>query len=221
MKQLSQLEMSSLLEISPRNYQRLEMGEVAPKIETLHQISQILQIPITSLISFKDINLCDIEQLSSKKERNALQDLNPFQHEDLQFAISLLKKDQLEKAINVKDLSKRANSVVDGLYSCVDDTLAKELGLKNQTFKVDDYLIDAHIIDRWEAVFRLNLKKAIIESTYLFPCGIKVLQGYHYELSPTPDSPKSKCILKDVTYRYELTNWIKNYSLSNDNLSNG
>jgi transcriptional regulator with XRE-family HTH domain len=205
-KGCSQLEMAEILGISARNFQRLEMGEVEPKLETLVRIAQSLNVPVSSLIRNTDQESLSIFDVSSYRERSEFQELSrktQKNNEDLHFAEKLVAKDRCE----LPDKEHEAQLV--GNIATLSETALKLSGLSQATFDIQPFVMLGSAAERWEFAFRRNLKRAVIENVYTFPIGIVVLQEYHHNLEPNPDNPRSEIYLRDISGRHNLDMWLK------------
>lgn len=205
-KNFSQQNMAELLNISHRNYQRLECGEVEPKLETLSQISSILNISTSSLLCSSNVKVLDLSELSTYNEfknfKEVEQKAELLDH-TLLFAKMLIEND---KKINPNQLAPVAKVEGDRAYLC---PILKELiGSDTNQIDVDDFLMFGNCVERWEIVFRNKLKNPIIENTFIFPKGIFVFEEYHYNLNPSPDNPTTECLIRDVTDRHNLEQWV-------------
>lgn len=206
-KGLSQIDMASALEISHRNLQRLERGEVEPKLETLQHISKLLDLPISTLIRPTNQESLLIQELGTSIEINSYTEL---QKVHLQNNADL---DLLQKIISL-DASQRPNSSsslfahLDGCTALVSDNLKALAQTSSNTIKVDDYLVFGSCVERWELLFRSKLNQALITNSYSFPSGFKIFEEYHYNLNPDPEGPSTECYIKDVTARHDLANWL-------------
>lgn len=201
--------MAELMEVSHRNYQRLEAGEVEPKLETLGQISKILNLPVSSLLCSTNVKVLDLSEIASYTEYKNYKEVTQeadFLNHSLLFAKMLIEED---KKIKPDSIAPTARVEGDKAYLC--PLLCEHVGLKHDVINVDDHLVFGTIVERWEIVFRNKLKNPIIEDTLIFPKGIFVFEEYHYNLSSNPENPKTECLIRDITDRYELEKWIQEF----------
>lgn len=207
-KRLSQNDMAELLSISHRNYQRLETGEVEPKLETLSQISKVLNIPVSSLLCSSDVKVLDLSELSTyeefKKFHAVDKESSLFDH-GLRFGQFLIEQDKL---IKPESIAPFARTEGDKAYVC--PILKKHVGLQEDVVNVDQYLAFGNCVERWEIVFRHNLKNPVIEDSFVFPNGFFVFEQYHYNHNPNPDNPTTECLIRDITDRQKIETWIRN-----------
>lgn len=200
---MSQFQMADALQISHRGLQRLEAGKHEPKLETLQKISDLLQIPISALLRTTTQDTLLVKEFSTGDELLKLPDVLRNSAADISFAKKLLREDQ-----GLPEFKFHAELDASRVW------LSPELGtLTGEGLKIDS--IDSHVLygssfERWELVFRLNLKKAVIQNHYMFASGYKVFEEYHYDIRPNPDVPTSKCFIRDITHKHELENWIRN-----------
>lgn len=207
-KNFSQQNMAELLNISHRNYQRLENGEVEPRLETLSQISSILNISTSSLLCSTNLKVLDLSELSTynefKKFKEVEREADLVDH-TLLFARMLIEND---KKINPNQLAPVAKVEGNKAYLC--PTLKELIGTDSDQIDIDDYMMYGNCVERWEIVFRNKLQNPIIEDTFIFPKGIFVFEEYHYNLNTSPDNPSTECLIRDVTDRHNLEQWVYN-----------
>lgn len=211
LKGYSQAEMAEALQISPRNFQRLEMGEVEPKLETLGRIAKFLELPISSLIRMTELDEFSIAEVSSSAERVAyheLQQVLTTSQEDLQFVHRMIELDKKQMPAE----SSRMAAEIKGTVATMTEDLAKLIGFENTVVDVQPYALRASTVERWELIFRYGLTEALIETMYAFPKGFKVLQHFHYKLNPNPDNPTSSMYVRDVTDRHTMSEWLNKLS---------
>lgn len=207
-KGFSQQEMANVLGVSPRNFQRLEMGEVEPRLETLVRIAQALDIQVSSLVRNTDEENLSMSDVSTYCERSMFRELEQRTQasaEDLKFAERVIAKDRQILPDNQFEASMSGNTVT------LSDASMKLLELPLRSFDTQSFVMLGCPAERWEFAFRHNLRSAVLENIYKFPNGIKMLQSYHYEMDPNPDSPKSKMNLRDISGRHNLEAWLKNF----------
>lgn len=198
--------MAEMLEISARNYQRLENGEVEPKLETLSKISKILEIPIASF--FECGSLINTSLLDFSTSAEIVEYINCSQSgllSHLHFAKKLIEQDKLVQIQSDSELQVEMH----GTEATLNDSFMKFAKVNSKKIDVDKYSTKGSIVDRWELAFRLKLKSALFENYYMLPSGFKAFQIYHYNLTPNPDNPRSECYLRDITDRHNLETWMK------------
>jgi transcriptional regulator with XRE-family HTH domain len=203
----SQIHFAEEIGISFRNLQRLEMGEVEPKLLTLNRIATYMKIPVSALIRPTSGESLFIKEFSTKMEQESFTDTSQkscLQNEDLKVAQKLILSDQLEE----KDKSA-LHASLDGSRVMLSPELACLTGVTEKFNEIDDYIAFGSSMERWEYVFRARFKKAVIQNFYYFPKGFKVFEESHYNLNPNPDSPTSECYIKDITARHELETWLR------------
>lgn len=213
LKGCSQAEMAEALQISPRNFQRLEMGEVEPKLETLSRIAKFLGLPISSLIRMTDLDELSISEISSTAERVAYHELEKTvtaSNEDLRFVQRMIELDK--KRLPTESSCMAAE--LKGTVATMTENLAKLIGFESTVVDVQPYALKASTVERWELIFRHGLTEALIETMYAFPKGFKVLQHFHYNLNPNPDNPTSSMFVRDVTDRHAMTVWLSKLNAS-------
>lgn len=216
-KRFSQFDMAEQLEISHRNYQRLEAGEVEPKLETLGQISKILNIPVSSLLCSSQVKVLDLTELASYNEYKNFKKIDmeaDYLNHSLLFAKMLIEED---KKINPNTVAPTVRIEADKAFLC--PVLKNHVGVAEDIIHIDDHLAFGTVVERWEIVFRNNLKNPIIENTLIFPKGIFVFEEYHYNMNTNPDNPTSECLIRDITDRFELEKWIVEYKTTKGNES--
>ncbi|QDK37980.1 helix-turn-helix domain-containing protein [Bdellovibrio sp. NC01] len=204
-KGLSQIDMAESLGVSSRNYQRLELGEVEPRLETLSRISKVLDISLSSLIRVTDSENLSIGDLATANEQMQFRDLNlqtQSSDQDLQLAERLIAKDRLD--LPTSELSAQLK----GTTANLSDNLAKLVGASAAQIDIQPYVLEGSAVERWELVFRMNLKRALIRNSYLFPNGFIVFEEYHHSLNPNPDNPTSEIYIRDITARHNLEIWL-------------
>lgn len=200
--------MSDDIGISLRNLQRLENGEVEPKLETLGKIASYMQISVSALIRPTDAQTLYIREHLTSKEYYSFKDFNLkslLTHGDLKFVQNLITGDQMEPP--KPEL---------GLYAALDGSsvhfsakLGELTGVTSKYNDVDSFVLTGSCMERWEYVFRAKMKQAHIQNQYLFPNGFKVFEEFHFNLRPNPEAPTSECFIRDVTSRYELEQWLR------------
>ena len=200
LKNLSQNDMAQLLEISHRNFQRIEAGTVEPKLETLGQISTLLRIPISALFFSNELNISDLSTQKEYKEFEKLTKSDLNSDSIFRYANNLIDEDKKNKTF-----SEHSNIEVIGDKAVLSPDLCHLVGLKKNTVNIDDHLLIGNCVDRWDYVFRNNIKNAVIENSLLFPKGLFVFEEYHFNTSANPDNPTSKCVVRDVTARFNLS----------------
>jgi len=204
--ELSQNQMAEALGISSRNLQRIEAGEVEPKLETLICISKVLDIPVSSLIRPTDTNVLSIQEVATSEELDIFQELhrgNVATGEDLSLAEQMIANDRTLRP------SATLQAQLHGTVATCSEKLSELIGIKEQKIDIHPYVVFGTAAERWEFVFRHGLRQAVIENAYLFPNGIKVFQEYHYNLNPNPDRPTSEIYIRDITENYNLSVWLK------------
>lgn len=207
LKEFSQHQMAEALGISTRNFQRIEAGEVEPKLETLIRIAKVLDIPLSSLVRPADANMLLIRDVASSEEQSVFQELQKntlMTSADLDLASKLIVNDRQTAS---PDKSLEAHLI--GTVAGVSEKLADLIGLQTPKIDIHPCVVLGSAAERWEFVFRHNLKKAVIENAYIFPKGFKVFQEFHYDLNPNPDKPTSKIYIRDITESHNLALWIK------------
>lgn len=212
LKGFSQAEMAEALQISPRNFQRLEMGEVEPKLETLGRIAKFLELPISSLIRMTAVEDLLISDVSSSTERTNYRDLNnvvTYDQEDVRFVQRMIELDKKR----LPNESSGMAAELKGTVATMTENLSALIGFENSVIDVQPYALKVSTVERWEIIFRYGLTEALIETMYAFPKGFKVLQHFHYNLNPNPDNPTSSMYVRDVTDRHHMTVWLSQLSL--------
>lgn len=207
-KNISQIEMANDIGISFRNLQRLENGEVEPKLETLNKIASYMQISISSLIRPTDGQILSIREHLTSKEYYSFKDFNlksMLTLGDIKFVQNLVKDDQQERPRPELGLY----AALDGTSVVFSSKLGKLTGITSKYNNVDSFVVTGSCMERWEYVFRAKMKQAHIENHYLFPNGFKVFEEFHFNLRPNPEAPTSECFIRDVTSRYELEQWLR------------
>ena len=208
-KSLTQLQMSQMLDISHRSLQRLEIGEVEPKLDTLNNISKVLGISLTSLLRPTDESSLFLKSFATKDEyvdyvvqsQEATQ-----QNKDLGFAQKLVAYDKLLKADTTTGLSAR----IAGSKVSVSTALGNLTGTGEVISDIDQHIAYGSSLERWELIFRMQIKQAVIQNYYYFPTGFKAFEEYHHCVSPNPENPVSELFIRDITHRYQLEQWLHN-----------
>jgi transcriptional regulator with XRE-family HTH domain len=215
-KSISQNDMSELLGISTRNYQRLELGEVEPKLETLSKISKILDVPMATFFDLGSVTLLSMNEFLTREEVISAGEISKENnYSDLNYVGNLIEKDKMQKFENEPKLQIQ----MQGTYALLNDTFASFAKTKSTKINVDEILIRGSVVDRWEMAYRLKLKSAMYENYYILPVGFKAFQIYHFNLNPNPDNPTSDCYLRDITDRYNLEAWMKSIVTNNAPIS--
>jgi len=204
--------MASGLGISLRNFQRLEVGEVEPKLETLIRIAKFLDLPVSALIRTTDDQNLFIQEFSTNSERiqfKNLQNRNHYANEDLDFVRRLIMRDR--EITPGPGTGQEAE--MKGTVLFMHSEFSRQMGFDCGQIDMQKYSLMGSPVERWEVVFRLNLKKIHIENAYNFPVGIKIFESYHFRIDPNPDNPMTHCYFRDVTERSNLTSWLKNKTI--------
>lgn len=209
---MSQAQMANALQISHRGLQRLEAGNHEPKLETLQKISEFLEIPISALLRPTSNDNLQIKDFTTDNEFIELNELLKDTEADVTFAKKLIMQDQSHPDFKL-------HAELDASRVWLSPELARITGTSTEIRTIDSHVLYGSSFERWELVFRLNLKKAVIHNHYMFETGYKVFEEYHYDLRPNPDAPTSKCVIRDVTHKHELENWIR--SVSNSGMNKG
>lgn len=205
-RNLSQIEFADELGISYRNLQRMEVGDVEPRLETLSRIANYMNIPISSLIRHTDDKNLFIKEFSANNEHKEffeLQKNDPNQCGDLKLAQRLIKQDSLEL------VNKSQYAFLDGTKVQLSPDLSELTGITDQNSDIDNYIAFGSALERWEYVFRSKMSRAVIQNYYFFPKGFKVFEEHHFNLKANPDSPTTECYIRDITARHELESWLK------------
>lgn len=203
---LSQIQFADAIGISFRNLQRLEAGEVEPRLETLNLIATYMKIPVSSLIRPTDEINMFIKEVSTCHEQNYFVH---FHNEALILGDDLMLAQKLIQQDSIHSFDKSFYAFLDGTKVQLSEELSLITGVTEQNSEIDNYVAFGTSLERWEYVFRAKMNKAIIQNYYFFPKGFKVLEEYHFNLKPNPDSPTSECYIRDITARYELESWLK------------
>lgn len=202
--------MSELLGISTRNYQRLEIGEVEPKLETLSKISNILDVPMSTFFDLYSVNLLSINEFLTRDEIiTASELLKTNKNSDLNYVKNIIEKDKLHNGSGGYQIQMR------GTEALLCDEFVAMAKTKSNRINVDETLVKGSVVDRWEMAHRLKLKSAMYENYYILPVGFKAFQIYHYNINANPDNPTSDSYLRDITDRCNLENWMKSVISNN------
>lgn len=219
-KRYSQQDMAELIEISHRNYQRIEAGEVEPKLERLGLISKVLNIPVSNLLCSSNLKVLDLSEISTFNEYKNFKEIeseSDYLNHSLLFAKMLIEEDKRIKPETIAPIVR-----VEGDKAFLCPTLREHVGLNEERINIDDHLTFGTCVERWEIVFRNKLMNPIIENTLIFPKGVFVFEEYHYNVSPNPDNPTSECLIRDITNRHQLQDWIffKKKNQGSDSIKN-
>ena len=112
-RQLTQVRLAELIEVDARAYNRWERGTIAPQLDTLIRIADVLQVPLDELVGRKPVSG---EVRIRNHSLNALwqqADTLPDQEQQALILVidSFVKKAIVEKAVGVRaDLTKRAST---------------------------------------------------------------------------------------------------------------
>lgn len=210
-KGYTQVQMAEALDISTRNFQRLEMGTVEPKLETLIRMARFLEIPVSALIRQTDQHNLAVYSISSFRERAEFADLDQKtlrSNQDLKFARKIVKQDQL--LIPTSHFEFR----LDGTTVTLPEATAKLVGQQTNKSDILSWSITGSLVERWEYIFRHNLKSAVAENMYLCPKGIMTLQIFHHSIDPNPENPTSDAYVRDVSERHSLEMWLRNFQVA-------
>jgi transcriptional regulator with XRE-family HTH domain len=211
---LSQIDMAETIGISHRNYQRIESGAAETKLDTLQKISCVLKVSIGSLIRPTNQSNLFIKDLSSNCERtdfSALQNNANITKSDIKFTNDLLTKDKFLPF----DPDPSLMAYLDCNNAALTTKLAQDLGLSTANNNLDDYSINCTSAEHWELLFREKIRTARITNFYIFPIGFRAIDSYHPNIQCNPEAPISECFVKDVTYKYQLDQWLRG-QLSSD-----
>jgi transcriptional regulator with XRE-family HTH domain len=110
-RQLTQVRLAELIEVDARAYNRWERGTIAPQLDTLIRIADVLQVPLDELVGRKPVSG---EVRIRNHSLNALwqqADTLPDQEQQALILVidSFVKKAIVEKAVGMRaDLTKRA-----------------------------------------------------------------------------------------------------------------
>lgn len=209
LKNYTQQDMAELINISLRNYQRLEAGDVEPKLETLGQISSVLNLSVSTLLSASEVrvlNLSDLATYNEYKNFHLVNEEADLLDHSLLFAKLLIEEDRKIKPESIAPIVRVEG---DKAYLC--DELVQKVGLTKNKVNIDDHLTFGNCVERWEIVFRNKLSNPVIENSLIFPNGFFVFEEYHYNMIANPDNPTTECLIRDVSNRRTLENWITDY----------
>ena len=109
-RQLTQVRLAELIEVDARAYNRWERGTIAPQLDTLIRIADVLQVPLDELVGRKPVSG---EVRIRNHSLNALwqqADTLPDQEQQALILVidSFVKKAIVEKAVGMRaDLTKR------------------------------------------------------------------------------------------------------------------
>ena len=112
-RQLTQVRLAELIEVDARAYNRWERGTIAPQLDTLIRIADVLQVPLDELVGRKPVSG---EVRIRNHSLNALwqqADTLPDQEQQALILVidSFVKKAIVEKAVGMRaDLTKRAST---------------------------------------------------------------------------------------------------------------
>jgi len=207
-KNLSQIEMSEILGISHRNFQRIEAGQVEPRLETLACIAQYLKVPISALIrptSRENLLIQDVSTRYEQIDFTTLDQISLATNDDLNFVAKMIERD--EQILPTKENAFEAE--IHGTTMTMSDDLAKLIQAPNSTLDIDQCSVVGNVVERWELLFRLNIKKIVIENIYSMPVGIRIFKSYHHTINPNPDNPWLRFYTRDTTERHRLEKWLK------------
>ena len=204
---LTQIDLAQKLEISHRNLQRIENGEVEPKLMTLNKIASLFKLPISSLVRATDLEnlfLVDLTTSNEMEQYNQLLARPLGMQDDVAFAERLVQQDKVDLSGFHNDMA----AVLEGTNLTCSAKLADITGLSTQAVNIDQFLAYGSSVERWELVCRARIKKALLRNFYHMPKGFKVLESLHMNIDANPDAPVSECLVRDVTYRHQLESWI-------------
>lgn len=205
-KGYTQHEMAIAIGVSLRNFQRIEVGDVEPKLETLNKIARFLELPVSALIRWthhEHLNLHDLATSAERAEFRTLQKETLSAGSDLQFVEKMIAKD------SALPMTTDLQCEIVGTDLMVSNELAQQMGVESSKLDLQKCSLIGSPVERWELVFRLNLKSIFIENLYLLPSGVRMYQSFHPDINPNPDYPRSRCYVRDVTARHDLAQWLK------------
>ena len=206
MRMLSQLDMANLIRISLRNYQRIEAGEVEPKLETLGLISEVLSLPISSLLFSDKLEVYGLKEWASIKEYQSILGIvnnGEDKNSCFQFAHLLIEEDK-----KIVPSSQALSIEVEGERAYLSPALCEMSGTSKELVNIDDHLVEGSCVERWEMVFREKILNPVIQNTLSFSSGVFVFEEYHFNMSIKPDNPRTSCIVRDVTNRSSLEHYL-------------
>lgn len=203
----TQIQMASALDISSRNFQRFEIGQVEPKLSTLFRISRLVGVPTSHLIR-PTTEKSLFRLLSSKNELDGYTELDRSGNRDatdLKFTQTLVEKDRADDAI----VSQEFGAFLEGNIAHLSPGMQKFTGISTEKCDIQPIVVLGSAVERWELAFRLNLRTIMIDNALLVPNGLKFVREHHVNLNPDPENPKSEVYFRDVTDRHHLEDWIK------------
>lgn len=205
---LSQQELAEKIGISQRNYQRIENGEVEPKLETLSLISRVLEVPITSFFDEHQYKVLHFkEHLESNELQNYLKNEESlkYRNDPVQFARYLINEDKKQS----KNAPLYAGGEVYGNKAELSSELTTLGGFKSSSINVDDYLAIGTAAERWEIIFRKNIINPVLENALILPNGFFVFEEYHYNMNLNIDNPSTHFVVRDITHRHTIETWLR------------
>lgn len=210
LKKLSQVEMAEAVSISHRNYQRLESGEIEPKLETVNRIACFLKINPDSLVKPTDCKTLHFKKFDSSD------DFKKYINEFYVPMNTEFSTDSKSGAFNTEVELKNSKGEkifqthTNGSSAVVCKSLIELTGvhdLKN----INDYILSSSIAEQWELIYRKNMNQAITINCFMFPTGFKVFEQFYYHIDSNPTHPISSCLIRDITSTESMDYWIQNY----------
>jgi hypothetical protein len=192
--------------MSFRNYQRLENGDVLPRVDTLLRLSQELKLPPSTLLeclekdglgfieTHSDFDLSAFEVLKNRAAALEAQPMN---------SANLTTQDPSLTLEGFCHFEMQGNLLV------LDEHLHKKLQTPQNVMNLELYLVGARPVDIWEYISRKKIKTAKIITLLLTPSGFHFLEGYYYILSANPDNARALAMTRDCSDRFEFKDWVE------------
>ena len=204
-KNLTQREVARGCKLGFRTYQRIESGEVFPRLDTLLCIAHYLKIPFP--ITDSPPSPLQLGVVSMDPTMSSPELLPSFEWAQLEGSLRSLAKSILDP--HLKESQPRSDLFSFRLSSNI-CTLSPELkqyfGWQSDSFCIDDYIRGVRPVEIWEMAHRLQARVVLTKHAYNFPTYRKAcVLAVNFVLQSSPDSPQAFGFMVDITSREEFS----------------
>lgn len=204
-KNLTQREVARGCKLGFRTYQRIESGEVFPRLDTLLCIAQYLKIPFpvtNTPPSPLQLGVVGMERSLASPELQTCQEWSQLDLALRPLAKSILDPHLKESQARSDLFSFRLSSNICSLSP----ELKEYFGWQGDSFCIDDYIQGVRPVEIWELAHRLQARVVLTRHAYNFPSIRKAcILAVNFVLQTTPDSPQAFGFMVDITSPEEFS----------------
>lgn len=211
-RNLTQREVAQGCNLGFRTFQRIENGEVFPRLDTLLTIAQFLKIPLpvaNELASPAQLGMLKVEPNWQVQEVRGGNRLQQHKAQLRPLAESILKP-------HLEELQVRAQS--DFLFYRLRSNLCEmspelqaHIKWPSETISLDDYIQGVRPVEVWEMTHRMQAKVVLTKHVFKLPTiGHRLSLAVNFVVQSDPASPEAYGYLVDITSSEEMN---KTFSL--------